>query len=263
MPESIESRRKRLVNASRNFYVNVQRTFADSEKKYIALVQMHQKLKESNASDAIVTQRTNKFFKWHPEFQNQVIGFHPDGILKLKETETRIRAAPINPPARFTRDTMLSVLEFMPHRVICRLAMTCKWMDANITTEHVERALAKCRALFAKVQIYSEPSSGRQMFRVYNADWEMVEVGRLNPSSSMFVLKADGRTYLGNACVGLWATSMAEVLTGGSMDGRRLWFEYASIGNYTSEKLVIDFEVTEDKKMYHSCCRMTFELFVQ
>ena len=105
------------------------------------------------------------------------------------------------------------------------------------------------------------------MFRIYNTEWEMVEVGLMNPLSSFYVLKSKGRTFVGY-CVENWdggfqGRKMTHVLMEGSKDGQSLSFRHSKFGGRKDDKPTIDFIVIKDKNMFHVGCTMTFELFVQ
>lgn len=267
MPHSVESKKKMIINVNTRFYADVQRTFAINKRKHTMFFQLLHKFKGSSESEADIVKKVKDFFKQHPTLKNQISGYHPERGLILRATESKISPAPVNPPGSFTKDALLSILEFMPFPVMGRLAMTCKWMNANITTEHVESAMAKTRALFSKVTIYAEPSSGRQMTRVYNTEWDSVDVGILNPSSSIYVLKSKGRMFVGFCIEYCNAHStvrkMTHVLTEASKDGYSLWFRYYRFAQQSDDKITIDFILINGNNMLHDSCTMTFEAFVQ
>jgi hypothetical protein len=178
---------------------------------------MVQKLKSADPETA--TAKINAYMKKFPELCNRIVGFHPDGSIKLRETEEEESPPllqrlliPDTPPARFTNDILLSVTPLLPFPSLGRLAQTCRWMSAHITEEQVKRALERAKERFGKVELVEEEevtSTGvvgvvagyRQppVLRLFNTNEEMIEVRRLTEQSPVYILKTQekGRVYIG------------------------------------------------------------------
>ena len=210
---SSSSRKKTLLNAQTKFYNDLHKLLQNDQKKIRGFNTMVQKLK--SADPETVTAKINAYMKKFPELCNRIVGFHPDGSIKLRETEEEESPVPLllqrllipdtPPPARFTNDILLSVTPLLPFPSLGRLAQTCRWMSAHITEEQVERALERAKERFGKVELVEEQevTSYRQLLppvlRLFNTNEEMIEVRRLTEHSPVYILKTQerGRVYIG------------------------------------------------------------------
>ena len=197
MPHSAASRKKVLDSAAEKFHSDLQEKLGNSDpKKMQGFYNAVKKLRAESATPEAVIAKINTCMKKYPEFCNRVVGFHPDGSIKLKETEPTLLQGPDTPPpARFTNDALMSIVACLPFPSIGRLAQSCKWMNAHITEEQVERALKRGKERFGKVELlFTEPSV---LLRLFSTNEEMVEIWRMNSRSTIYVLRVNGRTFLG------------------------------------------------------------------
>ena len=199
MPHSNASL-KRLIDWYTNEYRNeLERTLGENDPKtLVRAVKLINLLRITASPREKIEKKLNACLSNYPALCNRIIGFHPFGAIRLKEAEPMPMQIPLTPPARFTRDTLSSIVPHLPFPVLGCLAKTCKWMNANITRDQVERALARCRELFRKVEIITEPSpSGRQMIRMFTANEEVIDVGYMHNQHPFVLLRIRGRTYMG------------------------------------------------------------------
>jgi hypothetical protein len=196
MPHSPASRKKFLDSAAEKFHHDLQEKLRNDQQKMQGFYNAVKRLKAESATPEVVVAKINTCMKKYPEFCNRVVGFHPDGSIKLRETEPLLMHG-TPPPARFTSDTLLSIVACLPFPSIGRLARSCKWMNAHITEEQVERALKQGKERFGKVELLT--AGGRQVLRLFSTNEEMIEISRLSNSSMIYVLKVKGRTFLGAA----------------------------------------------------------------
>ena len=203
MPHSAASKKKVLDRAAEKFHSDLQEKLGNSDlKKMQSFYNAVRKLRAESATPEVVIAKINSCMKKYPEFCNRVVGFHPDGSIKLKE-ETVVVVEPMmmmSPPARFfTNDALMSIVACLPFPSIGRLAKSCKWMNAHITEEQVEQALKRGRERFGKVELFTSPSSagGMNVLRLFSTNEEMVEIWRMSRHSTMYALRTNGRTFFG------------------------------------------------------------------
>lgn len=199
MPHSVASRKQVLDLAAEKFHRDLQHRLKDDQKNMQRFYNAVKKLRRESAAPETVVAKINACMRKYPEFCNRVVGFHPDGSIRLKETEPALRMMliPDTPPARFTNDALMSIVVWLPFPSLGRLAQSCKWMSAHITQEQVEGALKRARERFGKVELVTDLSTGKQVLRLFSTNEEMVEMWRLNQDSSIYVIRACGKTFLG------------------------------------------------------------------
>jgi hypothetical protein len=266
MPHSIAWRKRMIWRAAEKFQRALHKTLKTDAKKLQCFYDTVKKLNSESAPRDTVIKQINTCMKKHPELCDRVVGFHPDGSLKLKETEPMEMVIPQAPPASFTSDTLLSILPLLPFPAIGRLAMTCKWMNATITPEQIETTLVQARERFGKVSLLTEPTSGRQMVCMFNTDDQMISVGKMHPKSDIYVLRMNGRTYLGES---KWhdPTNLSSVLkhasSGFATDPNQqlVWFKYDTKGG--DDDLYMRFNMISSGNLYYGAFRMYFREFVQ
>lgn len=207
MPHSTASFRYLAQWSAGNFHSDMEQRMKNENS--LALIQFRRMLDllfRNAMPPHVITEQTNAFLLWrgYPEFCNRIIGFYPDGTIQLRETIPARMLIPASPPARFNHDIMLSLVPLLPFPTLGRLAKTCKWMNAHISQEQVDRALARCRELFdTAVDIITinttavQPS--RTMIRMFTTNEEAVEVGFMHPNRQIVRLRIvkQGRIYLG------------------------------------------------------------------
>ncbi len=197
MPHSIASKKKLVNRAAVKFHVDLQKSLQNDQKKIQSFYDTVKKLKTESAAPETVVKKINTCMKKYPEFCNRIVGFDQDGNFRFKELEPLQMQIPDTPPARFTNDIVLSVVPWLPFSSVGRLAQSSKWMSVHITQEQVENALKRARERFGKVELVTELSTGKQVLRLFSIDGEMIEVQRLRDHSSVYVMKAKGRVFIG------------------------------------------------------------------
>ena len=208
MPHSTASFRNLAQWSAANFHSDMEKRMKNKNPSALFQFRRMLDLLFRNAMPPhVVTEQTNAFlWREYPEFCNRIIGFYPDGTIQLRETIPVRMLIPTSPPARFNNDIMLSLVPLLPFPALGRLAKTCKWMNAHISQEQVDRALARCRALFDTVDIIvttttSTIQPSRTMIRMYTTNEEAVEVGFMHPNRQIvmlkIIMKQGGRIYLG------------------------------------------------------------------
>ncbi len=70
-------------------------------------------------------------------------------------------------------------------------------MSVHITQEQVEGVLKRARERFGKVVLVTELSTGKQVLCLFSTNEEMIEMWRLNQDSSIYVIRAYSKTFLG------------------------------------------------------------------
>ena len=199
MPYSIAYRKRILLNAETKFHNDLRKLLKNDQKRMQIFNTTVQKLKAESATPATVTAKINVCMKKYPELCNRIVGFHPDGSIKLGETESALHLlVPDTPPAYFTNDIVLSVAPLLPFPSLGRLTQICKWMNAHITQEQVERALERAKGRFGKVELVTSAGYTQPVLRLFDTNEEMIEVRRMSEHSSIYILKTQkGRVYIG------------------------------------------------------------------
>ena len=193
MPHSILSKKHLLDNAHRGYTLELFEHLR-STKKILAFHDRLVELLESSTPN--IPEQLDIFLKAYPVLCNRVIGFYPDGNFKLRETEPMQMVIPDSSPAVFvpTKDILSSIVQHLPYTALGRLAKTCKWMNANITVDQVERALERARQSFGRVQFFNE----RRGLRIWNMENEdPIEFGQVRVGSTLIFLRIRGRKYIG------------------------------------------------------------------
>ena len=193
MPHSIQSRENMIENAHAGFISEIFDEIGETD-----LPQFYDLLdKIRNESRSAITSRLNVFLSDYPDLCNRFVGFHLDGKFKLTDTEVPIiQNIPVSSPTAYipTRDILACIVPHLPYTTLGRLAKTCKWMNANITVDQVEKALEKAREWFGRVQFFNE----RRVMRIFYIDREPIDFGQIRPGSTIKFLRTltDGRTYM-------------------------------------------------------------------
>ncbi len=254
MPHSIASKKRVIGFFEEDVYKELRHN-TTKLKQYRATIK---KLRESAASPAKVIKTINRCLKWYPGFCNCIIGFDPDGGMILKETQQKPTSTPA--PANFTTDIVPSIISFLPFPLVGRLAMTCKWMNANITEAQVEQALEKARPVFGKTELLTEPSSGRVMLRLFNTEGNMLEVGKIHPDSRILVVKDNGRTFIAGAPICRSEVIMYAALGDATSEPPKMWFKFNGIRRDSS--FTVNFITIDGIDPYFSHEFITFYEFV-
>jgi hypothetical protein len=271
MPHSVASLQRKLEHQSDAFlydlriklWRNDRRAFRKFNDAVIDL---------KDAPPDVVYKTINTCLKHYPEFCGRVVGFYPDGRLKLKDTPPPPAVAPIQSVRFFADDILACLIPFLPFPIIGRLAKTCKWMNTHITSDMVEQELKCARERFGKASIIVEEPSNRHMLRIYNTEDEMLMIGRLSAGSSICILKTqDSRTFIGISHdmgpgpVGRFAV-LSDVIThaiAAGPDAPSVWFKRTAFAHQTHASIALTFIMIRDGDPYGAHCCMQFEEFVQ
>ena len=201
------------------------------------------KLRYNSTSNEDVAAQVNSRLSKYPEFCNRVTGFHPNGTLMLKDTEPLHMDIPVTPPSHFTADTLPCIAVFLPYPSLGRLAKTCKWMNANITQTQVENTIKRAAERLGKIELLTEPS--RKMVRVFSADEDMLEVGKTHPQSFVYIIRMNGRTFLGSDERFIASTTLSVMLDytidayATNPDKPLLWFKHCLTDDILSMQFVM------------------------
>ena len=98
---------------------------------------------------------------------------------------------------RFTTDVLLSVVQFLPYPSLGSLKTTCKWMYRNITKEQEEKARAKGKENFGKVDVVKGNWEMKHMYRIRSLKEEVIDIGRFQATSKIIMAKFAGINFIG------------------------------------------------------------------
>ena len=280
MPYSIAYRKRILLNAETKFHNDLRKLLKNDQKRMQIFNTTVQKLKAESATPATVTAKINVCMKKYPELCNRIVGFHPDGSIKLGETESALHLlVPDTPPAYFTNDIVLSVAPLLPFPSLGRLTQICKWMNAHITQAQVERALERAKGRFGKVELVTSAGYTQPVLRLFDTNEEMIEVRRMSEHSSIYILKTQkGRVYIGvsqkksshhtdDGSIEAISDVLQHVTTALQAKGHRettptVWFRfketYCGI-RYAQHALSVSFVVIRGDDSYAAHCEVFFE----
>lgn len=201
MPHSVKSKIKMIENAHRAYLFELFEKLQDGDK-ISGFYELVAEMKKTTTDTTTFSERINNYLKDYPSLCNRVIGWnHSNDIFKLKDTEPFLHikvVVPVSSPSPYfpTRDVLTSIVQHLPYTALGKLARTCKWMNANITEDQVEKALENSRERFGRVQFFNHSQIS---MRIWNIEEEPIEFGRIKDRSSILFLRMAGRTYMGHS----------------------------------------------------------------
>ncbi len=279
MPHSTASFRRLAQWSASEFHAAMENKMARDDPRTLSQFRsLLEVLFRNSLPSYVIAERINACLRKYPEFCNRVLGFYPDGTIQLRETIPMRMLIPATPPARFTHDIMSSLVPLLPFPVLGRLAKTCKWMNAHIAQEQVDQALRRCRELFDKVEILTEPSSGRRMIRMFTTDEEAVDVGFMHRNRQIVVLRVKNRTYMGlpvpsctysRGFADLFDHVERRIAAEAGADKQHdqkpfIWVDYRNSHGFTAgDVLFVRFFVDFNVRLVSNEVRMQFTEFVQ